>query len=57
MEVAIIPRFIIEKLYYSDVKQIHANVLFSNLLILILIFLHNYTDNIRLIPSKHHSQG
>ena len=51
MEIAIIPRFIIRKIYYDDLKQIHANVLFSSILIiLVLLSLRTYSSHLTSIP-------
>ena len=37
MEIAIIPGFIIRKIIHDDVKQIHANILFSSMLIILIL--------------------
>ena len=42
MEIAIIPRFIIRRLFPEEINQIHANVLLTNILVIVLlVFWHN----------------
>ena len=51
MEVAIIPRFIIKYMFHDDTKQIHANILFSNIFIILAFFsLHSCSDQLASIP-------
>ena len=51
MEIAIIPRFIIRKMYHDDIKQIHANVLLSSIfIVLVLLSLHTYSSHLISIP-------
>jgi hypothetical protein len=45
MEIAIIPRFIVKKLFSDDANQIHADVLMSSMIIIAaLLFWHNQYD-------------
>jgi hypothetical protein len=51
MEIAIIPRFIIRKIFQDDLKQIHANILLSSLLVIIaLLIAPIYSANIASMP-------
>jgi hypothetical protein len=51
MEIAIIPHFIIRKLFSEEINQIHANVLLTNILIIVLlVFWHNYNAYLSSIP-------
>jgi hypothetical protein len=51
MEIAIIPCFIIRRLFTDEINQIHANVLLSNILaIVLLVFWHNECVYVTSIP-------
>jgi hypothetical protein len=51
MVIAIIPRFIIKRLFLDEINQIHANVLLSNILVIVLlVFWHNECVYVSSIP-------